>query len=258
MKKTSVYIYEGASINFLTENGEVMVNATEMAKPFGKRVYDWMITQQSKEFIRVLSETRNLASADLMKVTKGGDVSNQGTWFHKDVAIEFARWLAPKFGIWCNDRILELMQHGVTAINPEDLLNPDMMIKAMEALKAERAEKERLRIQTEIQAKELSQAAPKVEYYDDVLESDGLMATTMIAQELNVSAITLNRWLRRDRIIRTVGGITVLYQDYLNKGFVDYKTYKYTDKKGNTVSTQHLYWLQPGRKFILDKYGKNR
>ena len=130
-----------------------MVNATEMAKPFGKRVYDWMITQQSKEFIRVLCETRNLTSADLVKVTKGGDVSNQGTWFHKDVAVEFARWLTPKFGIWCIDRIPELLQHGVTAINPEDLLNPDMVIKAMQELKAERAEKERLRIQSEIQAK---------------------------------------------------------------------------------------------------------
>jgi len=46
------------------------------------------------------------------------------------------------------------MQHGVAAINPEDyFLNPDMMIKAMQELKEERAEKERLRIQSEIQAK---------------------------------------------------------------------------------------------------------
>ena len=144
----SAYL-EGASINFLTENRKVMVNATEMAKPFGKQVSDWLRLPSFVQFIDNLEAVRKSHRSELVN-----QVNGVGTLFHRDVAIEFARWLAPAFGIWCNDRILELMQHGVIAINPEDyILNPDMMIKAMQELKEERAEKERLRIQSEIQAK---------------------------------------------------------------------------------------------------------
>ena len=53
----------------------------------------------------------------------------QGTWLHEDVALEFARWLDPKFATWCNARIKELLKYGATALNPEDLLNPDFIIK---------------------------------------------------------------------------------------------------------------------------------
>lgn len=31
---------------------------------------------------------------------------------YESTAIEFARWLSPKFAIWCNDRIKELMTKG--------------------------------------------------------------------------------------------------------------------------------------------------
>lgn len=40
------YEYQGNPISFSNENG-VMVNATNMAKPFGKTAKDWLRTQQS-------------------------------------------------------------------------------------------------------------------------------------------------------------------------------------------------------------------
>ena len=101
------YSYEGNAIKFFV-NGKIMVCATEMAKPFGKKPVDWLRFQQSQEFIDELSKVRNHTLADLVIVRKGG--SNPGTWFHEDVAIEFARWLSPRFGIWCNDRVKEVLQ----------------------------------------------------------------------------------------------------------------------------------------------------
>lgn len=41
-------------------------------------------------------------------VTERGG-TNPCSWFHEDVAIEFVRWLAPAFAIWCNDRIKEIL-----------------------------------------------------------------------------------------------------------------------------------------------------
>ena len=81
----------------------MMVNATQMAKAFGhgKEPKYWLATQAAKDFIDALSEARNLALADLQQVVCGGDAN--GTWFHEDVALEYARWLSPKFAIWCND-----------------------------------------------------------------------------------------------------------------------------------------------------------
>jgi phage antirepressor YoqD-like protein len=59
-------------------------------------------------------------SHNTMVYTKRGNFSDdteQGTWFHRDVALEFARWLSPVFAIWCNDRIYELLTTGYTTMN---------------------------------------------------------------------------------------------------------------------------------------------
>lgn len=106
MNALTTFSYAGSKITFANESG-VRVNATQMAKPFGKRPVDWLKHQTSQDFIAALSEVRKITSADLVRVIKGGN-GEQGTWMHEDVALEFARWLSPKFAIWCNDRIKEL------------------------------------------------------------------------------------------------------------------------------------------------------
>lgn len=109
MNETSIFSYNGSSISFF--NGKnVMVNATEMAKVFGKRPVDWLQNQSTIEFINAITEVRKSTSADFqaVSVVKGGNSQMQGTWMHEDVALEFARWLSPTFAIWCNDRIKEL------------------------------------------------------------------------------------------------------------------------------------------------------
>lgn len=116
------YSYEGTPIAF--SNGkDMMVNATQMAKPFGKRPVDFLNTQQTKDFMQELVKVRKITLTDLVHVKKGGH--NAGTWMHQDVALEFARWLSPKFAIWTNDRIRELLLQGYTSLydNPRALRN---------------------------------------------------------------------------------------------------------------------------------------
>lgn len=126
-----------------------MVNATEMAKPFGKSPKDFLKTEQTKRFIEALSEVKKILSSDLVRVVYG---DNGGTWMHEDVALEFARWLSPAFSIWCNDRIKELLTVGMTATPQtlEDMVNnPDLIISLATQLKKEREEKENLRLENE-------------------------------------------------------------------------------------------------------------
>lgn len=109
----------GSNIAFQIGNGDVMVNATEMAKPFGKRPIDWLRLPSSEVFIARLSEVRRSHITQLVRTSKGNfaDSTEQGTWMHEDVALEFARWLSPAFAIWCNDRIKELMTTGSVSHN---------------------------------------------------------------------------------------------------------------------------------------------
>lgn len=137
-----VFSYDNSNVTFKTENGIVYVNATEMSKLFNKQPVHWLSNQSSKEFVEELSKLRNLSLADLVVVTRGGN--NAGTWFHEDVAIEFARWLSPKFAIWCNDRIKELLTTGKTEIRKEpvptmtkeeyELKRADLNLRAAEIL----------------------------------------------------------------------------------------------------------------------------
>ena len=117
MMVTKKYNYEGNPVSF-SSNGTIMVNATEMAKPFGKEAKHWLVNQTTKEYIEELANVRNLTFADLVQVKQGSPDNGGGTWMHEDVAMEFARWLSPKFAIWCNDRIKELLTTGKTELKP--------------------------------------------------------------------------------------------------------------------------------------------
>ena len=121
MNALQVFRYNGSNITFTNQNG-VMANATEMAKTFGKRPVDWLKTQSTKEFLEALSVVKKITTENLIQIKQGG--ANQGTWFHEDVAIEFARWLSPLFAIWCNDRIKEILT-GTMAKCP---MSPDEAI----------------------------------------------------------------------------------------------------------------------------------
>lgn len=136
-----VFEYNGCPVTFCSGDN-VMINATEMAKPFGKFPWKWLELPSTKEYIKALSENRSLAYNQLVISVKGGnDVLKRGNWFHEDVAIEFARWLSPQFAIWCNDRIKEFLKYGMTATDAtiENLLSdPDFAIRAFQQIKEER------------------------------------------------------------------------------------------------------------------------
>lgn len=111
MTANQIFQHHGNPISF-HKGDNLMVNATQMAKPFNKSPKDFLKTEQSKRFIEALSEVKKILSSDLVKVTYG---NNGGTWMHEDVALEFARWLSPAFAIWCNDRIKELLMKGTVS-----------------------------------------------------------------------------------------------------------------------------------------------
>lgn len=89
-------------------------NATRAADHFGKRVQDWLDNAETKEYMIALVEFHNHAnqrelirSPDEFISAKRG--KNGGTWLHPDLAVAYARWLSPKFGVWCDQQIKALL-----------------------------------------------------------------------------------------------------------------------------------------------------
>lgn len=202
LNENQIFQYNGSPITF-HKRDSVMVNATQMAKSFGKEPKFWLMNQSTTDYLHELSKVRNLTLADLVQVTKGGN--NPGTWMHEDVAMEFARWLSPAFAIWCNDRIKELLQYGVTATQPtlEQMINnPDLVISLATQLKSEREEKEKFRMVVEEQQKEITQVTPKVEFAECIMKSSDCISVGDMANILNQNnlfgkgKISFYRWLR--------------------------------------------------------------
>ncbi|MFA7448734.1 MAG: KilA-N domain-containing protein [Weeksellaceae bacterium] len=59
--KSIQFIYEDTEIHFLVnpDQDHVMVNATEMAKVFGRRTKDFLKTDETKSFIEVANRALN-------------------------------------------------------------------------------------------------------------------------------------------------------------------------------------------------------
>jgi hypothetical protein len=104
--------YNGASITFDDTLANVtFVNATEMGRPFYKNPSDWLELQATKDFLSALEDARKLTfDFCAMKTGVQNETSKeQSLWFDETVAVEFARWLSPAFGIWCSDTIKEIV-----------------------------------------------------------------------------------------------------------------------------------------------------
>jgi len=106
------------------------------------------------------------------------------------------------------------------------------------------------------QAKQLELQAPKVNYYDNVLQSETLLTTNEIAKDLGMSAITLNKKLHEAKIQYKQSGTWLLYSKHQDKGYAKTKTHTYQDKQGNTQTSIHTYWTEKGREFIINYLNK--
>jgi len=96
------FIYNDQEVDFLpTGNDNVMVNATQMAKIFGRDVPDFLILKQTKNFIAECLKNQNSGFLGIKNETDLVDSKQKsGTWMHRILALKFAAWLDPAFDLW--------------------------------------------------------------------------------------------------------------------------------------------------------------
>lgn len=156
---------------------------------------------------------------------------------------------------------------GYIATNENDS-DEDIMARAYVIAQRTLARREerirQLETQTEQQAetinlqkKELTVAAPKADYYDKTLASKSCMTTTQVADDLHITAHTLNRKLQEIGIIYSQSGQWHLKMPYKKWNLAGTRTYNYQSSNGEVVTKVTLVWNQRGKRFILALYNNN-
>jgi hypothetical protein len=100
--KKEICKFNEHDVTFLTEkDSNMMVNATEMAKIFGKYPKDFLVLDTTQDFIREALKKENtpflnVETEDDLYISK----QKSGTWMHRVLALKFAAWLSPAFELW--------------------------------------------------------------------------------------------------------------------------------------------------------------
>lgn len=252
--------YKGSKISFA--NGKnVMINATEMAKSFGKTTKDWLRTNASSEFINSLSAVRQICPSQLVVVKKGNSNEfEQGTWMHEDVALEFARWLSPAFAIWCNDRIKELLKYSMTATQPtldEMVNNPDLVIRMATQLKQEREEKARLEAENK---RIIEETAPAVTFTQAVSGSASSCLIGELAKLIDQNGYPMGekrlfKWLRENGYLGTKGErYNIPNQRYIEQGLFELKKGTRSGNNGVMYTTITPKVTGKGQIYFVNKF----
>ncbi|MCL6103695.1 MAG: phage antirepressor KilAC domain-containing protein [Bacteroidetes bacterium] len=191
MSEIKIYQYQHNNVTFQLDNGDVMVNLTEMAKPFGKLPANFLNTEQTKRFIEALEET--VIDIPITEIKQGG--STQGTWAHQKLALKFAGWLDPRFELWIYDRIEELLKSGYTKLDSISVKDLAKMLLSSEE------EKDRLLEITEVQAKTIEEQSPRVLFAQSVETSRRSILVAELAKLLTQNGVEIGQnrlfaWLR--------------------------------------------------------------
>ncbi len=99
--------YQGQQVRF---NSEGWINATDVAKRFGKRPVDWLKQDETREYLVALADALTCDPGSLVETSRARADRGGGTWLHPKLAVAFARWLDLKFAVWADLHIDALLR----------------------------------------------------------------------------------------------------------------------------------------------------
>lgn len=237
-----------------------------------KDVSDWLNLKNTPEIIkRIDTEERHKFNLG----RNGGD-----TWFLTEdglyeVLMQSRKPVAKQFKKGVKKILHEIRTKGgyiasTDADTPEDIMARAVLVAQQTLARREQRIKEleeqgrrqELVIeqkdeQIDLQCKQIKEAAPKADYYDKTLASKSCMTTTQVADDLHITAHTLNRKLQEIGIIYSQSGQWHLKMPYKKWNLAGTRTYNYQSSNGEVVTKVTLVWNQRGKRFILALYNNN-
>ena len=236
---------EFGSVRTTTVNGGVMFVAKDVATILGYSNPRDAINKH------VDDEDKGVAKCDTLGGFQDLTIINESGLYSLILSSKLPT--AKRFKRWVTSEVLPaIRRHGLYAV--DDMLNnPDALIEALQAYKAERMQRLALEAENAIQKQQLIEMQPKASYYDVVLNSPDLVSITEISKDYGWSAQRMNDYLHTKGVQFKQGGrIWILYQKHAEKGYTSTKTHTYPATDGTIHTKVHTYWTQKGRLFIYD------
>lgn len=112
-----IFEYGTSPIQFDVIDGQVMANATSMAVANGKKMNNYLRSKSTSDYIQSLEKRYANLRNGIVVVKQGG--TDQGTWIHEKLILDFARWCSPDFAVWCDEKIADLLKEGHVRLNVE-------------------------------------------------------------------------------------------------------------------------------------------
>lgn len=194
-----------------------------------------------------------LADFGVVQKCTTGDYIPENIFYR--LAMKAKNETAEKFQALVADEIIpSVRRHGGYIAGQEELTPQELMAKALMVAQKTLEEREaRIAGMT----KQIEIMAPKVSYYDAVLNSKSLVSITEIAKDYGMSGKAMNKLLHDKKIQYKVNDTWVLYEKYHDKGYTGTKTAVFGSSEGSSYSRESTYWTQKGRLFIYDVMKKD-
>lgn len=247
---STIFSYNGNDVFFDTKD-DVMVNATQLAKIYGKRPNDYLSLPATNQLINAITRKYGIAENQLIRTERGGNAP--GTWMHRLIVVDFCQWLDIDLKLWCTEKLDELLRYGMTATQPtleQMISNPDLVISLATQLKHERTEKELL-------AKQNAKLQPKADFADAAFATDDKVDIGMAAKilKLGFGRNTLFQKLRQAGVF--FSNRNEPKQRFVNAGYFEMKE-KFIERDNHPgfVVTKTLV-TQKGLAYINHLFGGN-
>ena len=157
---------------------------------------------------------------------------------------------AKKFKRWVTSEVLpSIRKTGTYSVPQKERMLPQSYADALRELAATVEENERLALENKHQARELEANKPKVQMYNDLMRSDGLITIAEMAKMMDMGTKTLYKHLRRMGILSLKN---LPYQRFINDGSFSVKETPIADKRGRSRINIKILVTPKGQKLVHD------
>lgn len=159
---------------------------------------------------------------------------------------------AKEFKRWVTSEVLpSIRKRGLYAT--EDLINnPDLAIKAFQALKEERERTAQLQTTVKKLEQINGELRAKADYTDVILKNKGLVTITQIAKDYGMSGKKMNKLLNDLGVQYKQSSQWLLYRKYHDKGYTHSETVEITRANGSPDIVMETKWTQKGWLFLYE------
>lgn len=256
-----IFNFKDHPISFKSVNGKTYVNATEMVRIFGKKPREWLLLSETVNLRLSLVEKGMYENLESQIITTRGSMGV--TWIEEYLGIEFTKWLSADIHKWYKSIIKQWGSKGYVTLNKEDDVKQNKLAKKEEKqnFPVPKTFSEALLLAAKLQElvelkdRKIEEDKPKVDFYNDFIEDRQWFRTAIIADELRITTVALNRFLYENKICK----YDVKYKQWVCVGSLANLQipvpYLWTNKKGKTYSFgKVMRWTPAGREYVLELY----